>query len=123
MLSLYDLLVAKNQSVIETYLKNILDLNSQFCLQADSGRILTASGSKYTTIQAQGIDASTNLSSDGFAIAGSGSNHRVCQYLAVYWSCVADLVGFVLSIGLLQLVVRRRDHLQRRMHGDLLDLS
>lgn len=53
MLNAYDLLIAKNQSVVDEYLKNVLDLNAQFCTQAAAGRVLAASGNKYTAIQAQ----------------------------------------------------------------------
>ncbi|VDP10786.1 unnamed protein product, partial [Heligmosomoides polygyrus] len=73
MLNMYDLLLEKNQRIVDVYLLNIQDFLSTFCIQLDasSSRIMSAQGSGYTTIQAQSlVPGASNFSGSWYTIAG-----------------------------------------------------
>ncbi|EYC19630.1 hypothetical protein Y032_0024g975 [Ancylostoma ceylanicum] len=73
MLNMYDLLLEKNQPIVEVYLLNIKDFLSTFCVQLDASslRVMKAEGSGYTTIQAQSlVPGSKNFSVSSYTIAG-----------------------------------------------------
>ncbi|KAK6032816.1 hypothetical protein OSTOST_00997 [Ostertagia ostertagi] len=73
MLSMYDLLLEKNQQIVAVYLLNIQDFLSTFCIQLDetSSRIMSAKGNGYTTIQAQSlVPGAQNFSNSSYTIAG-----------------------------------------------------
>ncbi|KAK5982663.1 REJ domain-containing protein, partial [Trichostrongylus colubriformis] len=73
MLSMYDLLLEKNQQIVDVYLLNIQDFLSTFCIQLDetTSRIMSAKGNGYTTIQAQSlVPGAQNFSSSAYSIAG-----------------------------------------------------
>ena len=56
LLAAYDsLLKQPNQNVMPGYIDNILNLLSNFCVQLDSTRAMTADGDGYTVIQAEGL--------------------------------------------------------------------
>ncbi|VDL77991.1 unnamed protein product [Nippostrongylus brasiliensis] len=73
MLVMYDLLLDKNQRIVDVYMLNIHDFLSAFCIQLDtsSSRIMSAQGNGYTMIQAQSlVPGSQSFSNSSFSIAG-----------------------------------------------------
>ncbi|XGW32542.1 hypothetical protein V3C99_017247 [Haemonchus contortus] len=76
MLSMYDLLLEKNQQIVDVYLLNIQDFLSTFCIQLDetSSRIMKAKGGGLTTIQAQSlVPGAQDFSNSSFTIAGEST--------------------------------------------------
>uniref|UniRef100_A0A915DSH7 PKD/REJ-like domain-containing protein n=1 Tax=Ditylenchus dipsaci TaxID=166011 RepID=A0A915DSH7_9BILA len=68
----YDLLVGKNQDVVRVYLNNLQDILSDFCIQADDSRVLSASGRTYTELQSQGVTpGATSFLNSSFTVAAT----------------------------------------------------
>ncbi|WKY17135.1 hypothetical protein Q1695_001619 [Nippostrongylus brasiliensis] len=94
MLVMYDLLLDKNQRIVDVYMLNIHDFLSAFCIQLDtsSSRIMSAQGNGYTMIQAQSlVPGSQSFSNSSFSIAGvhGGAITFSAEFRAHFssWSC------------------------------------
>ncbi|KAK6766532.1 hypothetical protein RB195_026057 [Necator americanus] len=99
MLKMYDMLMTKNQPIVEVYLLNIQDFLGTFCIQLDksSSRVMAAQGNGYTLIQAQSlVPGSKNFSTSSYTIAGeyakviTFSNEFAARFAS--WHCGPSFV-------------------------------
>ncbi|KIH60684.1 hypothetical protein ANCDUO_09054 [Ancylostoma duodenale] len=132
MLNMYDLLLEKNQPIVEVYLLNIQDFLSTFCVQLDasSSRVMSAEGAGYTTIQAQSlVPGSKNFSVSSYTIAGEFakvimfSNEFRARFSS--WHCGPSMVvcqNICLATSQIKLTaVFKNDQLMNHLFGNTYD--